>query len=57
MHKHPTPAEIKQHIVTALIMAADNIDSTTLSKVYDAVDTGIRAANTAHDKKKEAINA
>lgn len=57
MHKHPVPVEIKNHIIAALIAAGDKIDSITMSKVYKAVDDGIRAASKAHDKKKEAINA
>jgi len=57
MHKHPVPADIKNHIIAALILAGDKIDSITMSKVYDAIDNGIRTANIAHDKKKEAINA
>ncbi len=57
MHKHPVPVEIKNHIIAALISAGDKIDSITMSKVYKAVDDGIRAASKAHDKKKEAINA
>jgi hypothetical protein len=57
MHKHPVPVDIKNHIMAALIAAGDKIDSITMSKVYKAIDDGICAANIAHDKKKEAINA
>ena len=56
MHKHPVPLEIKNHIMAALVTVGDKIDSVTISKVYNAIDDGIRAANIAHTKKKEAIN-
>jgi len=57
MHKHPTPLEIKAEIYRQLILAAttNNMLSTDVVAVMNAIDEGMKQANDNHDALRKAM--
>ena len=57
MHKHPTPLEIKAEIYKQLILAAttNNMLSSDVVAVMNAVDEGIKQANDNHAALRKAM--
>ena len=55
MHKHPTPIQIKNEIMKAMIERFNNMPSHHVSDMFDALDAGITAACDKHNKLKEAM--
>jgi len=55
MHRHPTPIQIKNEIIRAMIERFNNMPSQYVSAMLDAVDVGIEQANKNHDAFKEAM--
>ena len=56
MHTHPTPVQIKNEIIKAMIERFDNMPSNYVSAMFDAVDAGIKKANENHDDLLKAMN-
>ena len=56
MHTHPTPIQIKNEIIKAMIERFNNMPSNYVSAMFDAVDAGIKQANENHDAYMKAMN-
>lgn len=58
MHKHPTPLVIKAEIFKELVRLAteNNMLSTDVSIAMEAIENGIKIANTQHDELKGALS-
>ena len=56
MHKHPTPAMIKSHILMAMVEKFGNMTSQQVSDMMDALEEGIKEACEEHDKIRGDYN-
>ena len=50
MHKHPTPAFIKSHILMAMVEKFGTMTSQQISDMMNALEEGIKEACEEHDK-------
>ena len=56
MHKHPTPLQIKNEVIKAMVERFEDMPRKYVSAMFDAVNVGITQANINHHAFMEAMN-